>query len=312
MADLRSPAEAALPSPRSRSTLVGALELGGSKALCAVGTSRHTLAEVRVPTTTPAATLAAVEAFFEPYRGSLGALGIASFGPLELSPSAPNFGALLATPKPGWTDAPLLATLARSLRVPIRIDTDVNAAALAEQQRGAGQGADPCVYVTVGTGIGVGVSVGGKPLHGLLHPELGHLAAPPWCDFVGVCPFHGRCLEGVASASALWARTGQEPVQLADDDPVWALEARYLGALLASCVLAYAPERIVLGGGVCERSGLVERVRRELTGQLAGYVPRAALSDDGVTDYVRRPAHGTRAGLVGAFLLGEAALDDPC
>jgi len=296
---------------RGAGALIGALELGGSKALCAVGTSRHTLAEVRVPTSTPDATLAAVERFFQPYRGSLGALGIASFGPLELSPAAPNFGGLLATPKPGWANVPLLATLARALAVPIRIDTDVNAAALAEQRLGAGQGDDPCVYITVGTGIGVGAMVGGAPLHGLLHPELGHLAAPAWCDFAGVCPFHGRCLEGVASASALRARTGREPHQLSDDDPVWALEARYLGALLASCVLAYAPRRLVLGGGVCERAGLIERVRGELTRQLAGYVPRAELGAAGVTDYVRRPAHGTRAGLVGAFLLGEAALDDP-
>jgi fructokinase len=289
---------------------VGALELGGSKALCAVGTSLHTLAERRIPTTTPAETLAAIEAFFVPYRGQLGALGIASFGPLELSPEAADFGALLATPKPGWAHAPLRERLARTLAVPVAIDTDVNAAALAEHRLGSAQGDDPCLYITVGTGIGVGVVVRGAPLHGLLHPEFGHLAAPAWCDFRGVCPFHGRCIEGVASAHALAVRTGKEPASLSDDDPVWALEARYLAALLAACVLAYAPRRIVLGGGVCERAGLIERVRSELVAQLAGYLPRPALRSEGVADYVRRPQHGTRAGLVGAFLLGEAALHD--
>lgn len=290
--------------------LVGALELGGSKALCAVGRSGQTLAERRIPTTTPDETLAAVEAFFAPYQAELGALGIASFGPLELSPRSAEFGALLATPKPGWAHTPLCARLARALAVPVAIDTDVNAAALAEVRSGSGQGDDPCVYITVGTGIGVGVVVGGVPLHGLLHPEFGHLAAPAWCDFAGVCPFHGRCIEGVASAHALRVRTGKEPASLADDDPVWALEARYLAALLAGCVLSYAPRRIVLGGGVCERAGLIERVRSELVVQLAGYVPRHALTPEGVVDYVRRPHHGTRAGLVGAFLLGEAALHD--
>jgi fructokinase len=254
--------------------------------------------------------LSAIEAFFAPYQGQLGALGIASFGPLELSPTAADFGSLLATPKPGWAHAPLRERLARTLAVPVAIDTDVNAAALAEHRLGSGQGDDPCVYITVGTGIGVGVIIGGAPLHGLLHPEFGHLAAPAWCDFEGVCPFHGRCLEGVASAHALTVRTGKEPASLLDDDPVWALEARYLAALLAACVLAYAPRRIVLGGGVCERPGLIERVRRELVSQLQGYVPRHALSHEGVDDYVRRPHHGTRAGLVGAFLLGEAALHD--
>jgi fructokinase len=291
-------------------TLVGALELGGSKALCALGTSQHTLAEARVPTTTPDQTLAAIEAFFAPYRGQLGALGIASFGPLELSPGAPGFGAILATPKPGWAKTPLRARLASTLGVPVGIDTDVNAAALAEQRLGSARGDESCVYITVGTGVGVGVLLGGAPLHGLLHPELGHLAAPAWCDFAGVCPFHGRCIEGVASAHAISVRTGKPPASLADDDPLWALEARYLAALLAACVLAYAPRRIVLGGGVCERAGLVERVRAELVAQLAGYVPRAQLTAEGVGDYVRRPLHGTRAGLVGAFLLGEAALHD--
>ncbi len=288
-------------------TLTGAIELGGTKALCAVGSSARAVIETRIPTTTPAQTLAAIESFFAPYRHELVALGIASFGPLELTPG-PKLGTLLRTPKPGWEGTPLASRLSQYLSVPVRIDTDVNAAALAEQRLGAGRGANPCVYVTVGTGIGVGVSWNGALLHGLLHPELGHLPAPAWDDFKGVCPFHGRCLEGVASAPAIQARAGQAPDRIGAGDPLWDLEARYLAHLLATCVLAYAPQRIVLGGGVFERAGLLERVRPHLLKELAGYIPRSELSEAGVTDYVRRPHFGQRAGLIGAFLLGEDAV----
>lgn len=285
--------------------LVGAIELGGSKALCAVGSSARAVIETRIPTGTPAQTLAAIETFFAPYRSELVALGIASFGPLELNRASASYGSLLRTPKVGWEGTPLAARLSQALDVPVSIDTDVNAAALAEQRLGAGRGADPCVYITVGTGLGVGVNIGGAPLHGLMHPELGHLPAPAWDEFEGVCPFHGRCLEGVASAPALLARSGLPPDRIGVADPLWELEARYLAHLVAVCVLAYSPQRIVLGGGVFERAGLLERVRPHVLKELAGYLPRAELSEAGVTDYVRRPHFGQRAGLIGAFLLGE-------
>ena len=296
------------PDQRLARPLLGALELGGSKALCAVGSATEIVAELRVATTTPAETLAQVLAFFARYRSELAAVGIASFGPLELSASSPQFGSLLRTPKAGWSEVALASRLASALGVPVGIDTDVNAAALAEQQLGAGQGCDPCVYVTVGTGIGVGVSIAGQPLHGLLHPELGHLPAAAYCDFVGVCPFHGRCVEGVASAPAIAARTGQDPAALPDDHPVWELEARYLAQLLVACVLAYAPACIVLGGGVTARPGLRAQVAQQLVHDLAGYLPRVQLTPAGVTAYVRAPHFGQRAGLIGAFLLGEAAV----
>jgi fructokinase len=287
--------------------LYGAIELGGTKALCAVGTRASLVAETRIPTTLPEQTLAAVESFFAPYRAQLGAVGVASFGPLELDAGSATYGALLHTPKPGWSGVSLVARLATRLGVPVVIDTDVNAAALAEHRLGAGEGHDPCVYVTVGTGIGVGVCIDGRPLHGLLHPELGHLPAPPLCDFVGSCPFHGRCIEGVASAPALSMRTGLTPDALPDDHPVWMLEAQYLAHLLAACVLAYAPRRIILSGGVLARRGLLDGVRSALSAQLASYVPRSELSAAGVVDYVR-PAHfGQRAGLMGALLLAYEA-----
>jgi len=284
----------------------GALELGGSKALCAVFRGEHVVAERRVPTTCPDETLQAVITFFRD-QGALDAVGIASFGPLELDRESKNFGAMLRTPKPGWSDVPIAGAIADALRVPVEIDTDVNAAALAEQQRGAGEGADPLVYITVGTGVGVGVRMNGRPLHGLMHPELGHLRVPDFCDFPGSCPFHGRCVEGVASAPALAKRYGKAPAELGDDDAIWALEARYLAHLLATCVLAYAPRCIVLGGGVLERTGLRERVREQLVAQLAGYVPRSALTMEGVAGYVRAPRFEQRAGLIGASLLAAGA-----
>lgn len=289
--------------------LLGALELGGSKVLCAVGPSSAEISdEVRIPTTAPAQTLAQVEAFFRGHRAALAAVGVAAFGPLELDPKAAQYGALLATPKPGWSAVPLVGRLVRALGVPVAIDTDVNAAALAEQQLGAARGAPSCVYITVGTGIGVGVVQGGQPLHGLLHPELGHLFAPALCSFEGCCPFHGRCLEGVASARAIAERTGSPPETLADDHPVWELEARYLAHLVSACVLAHAPHAVVLGGGVLARRGLRERVREQLVELNAGYIPRRELTRDGVGTYLRAPNFAQRAGLIGAFLLAAQQL----
>lgn len=293
----------ASPAER-RPALLGAVELGGSKVLCAVAEGDIIVAETRVPTSTPELTQAAVTAFFAPYRGALLALGVASFGPLELR-AGERFGALLTTPKPGWSGTPLRAALERELGVRVAIDTDVNAAALAEQRLGAGRGADPCVYVTVGTGIGVGIQLRGGPLHGLLHPELGHLPAPPLCDSPGVCVFHGRCIEGVASAPALRARAGEALEVLADDHPLWQLEARYLAHLLVAVVLAYAPARIVLGGGVLQRRGLLERIREQLGPLLAGYIPRAELTPSGLERYLVPAQLEPRAGLIGALLLAQ-------
>jgi fructokinase len=287
-------------------SLFGAIELGGSKVLCAVGSSHEALEdELRIETRDPESTLRDVEQFFARHASKLAGLGIASFGPLELDPSRPRWGSMLATPKPGWSGAPLATRLMERFGVPVSIDTDVNAAALAEQRHGAARGMDPCAYITVGTGIGVGVVIDGRPLHGLLHPELGHAPALAACGFEGVCPFHGRCIEGVASAPALQKRSGRPPSALDDDDPVWALEAVYLAQLVMLCVLAYSPRRVVLGGGVLARTGLLSAVRSEVTRAMAGYVPRSELDDNGMESYLVAPEFGTRAGLVGAFLLAQ-------
>jgi fructokinase len=198
----------------------------------------------------------------------------------------------------------MVGPLRRALGVSVAIDTDVNAAALAEWRWGAGVGADPVVYVTVGSGIGGGALVDGRPLHGLVHPEMGHMRIPrvPGDDFAGACPFHGDCLEGLASAPALRARRGLPPEALAVDDPVWALEARYLGLGLANIVTVLSPRRIVLGGGVLKHPTLLARVRVEVQAALAGYV-RAAAVTERIEELIVAPALGERAGVLGALAL---------
>ena len=288
---------------------VGAIEAGGTKVVCAVrDAAGRERARASVRTTTPEATVAEVVRFFGPH--ALRAVGLASFGPLELDPRAGDgYGALLATPKPGWTGFALRASLERALGAPVRVDTDVNAAALAEQALGAGRGSDPFVYVTVGTGVGGGAIVRGVALHGLVHPEMGHVPMPRLAladgapdPFEGACPFHGRCLEGLVSGPAVARRTGTHAHDLRDDDPVWDLVARYLGLGLATITLVLSPERIVIGGGVMRRAGLLARVRRALVGALAGYVPRDVIATD---EFLVAPALGADAGLEGAFLLAS-------
>jgi fructokinase len=290
--------------------LLGAIEGGGSKFLCAVGRGPDELeAELRVPTSDPAATLARVAEFFAPHRARLAAVGLCSFGPLDLDVRSPAYGALLATPKPGWAHAPLRTSLAQALGTPVAIETDVNGAALAEREWGSARGLDSVAYVTVGTGVGVGVVLDGRAVHGILHPELGHIRVPraPGDTFSGVCPAHADCVEGMASAAAIRARAGREPHLLADDDPLWDHVAHALVGLLHTIVLAYAPQRIVLGGGVLERTILGPRLRQGLVHSLAGYVPRAELSPEGVRNYLVAPHFGERAGLAGAFLLAQRA-----
>ncbi len=291
-------------------TLYGAIEGGGTKFLCAVGSGPDDIqAETRIATTDPVQTLAQATAFFAPYGSKLRAVGVCCFGALELRPQAgERYGALLETPKLGWSHFPLRAELARVLRVPIFIDTDVNGAALAEQRWGAGRDADPLIYVTVGTGVGVGAVIHGRPLHGLMHPELGHMRVgrAQGDSFAGICPFHHDCIEGMASAPALRARSGRDPDGLDDADPIWNLEVHYLAALVHTIVLAYSPERVVLGGGVLRRAILWPKLRDAVRTSLAGYVPRPQLQVSGIADFIVPSRLSGRAGLHGGFALAMA------
>jgi fructokinase len=255
-----------------------------------------------VPTTTPAETLGRALDFFRGHRERPAAVGIACFGPIDLDGRSPTFGRITTTPKPGWARADVVGVFS-ALSVPVAFDTDVNGAALGEHRWGVGRGVDPFVYVTVGTGIGGGAIVGGRPLHGLVHPEMGHLLIPrdPADAFAGACPYHGGCLEGLASGVALRARWGAPPETLPAEHEAWRLEARYLALGVAAITAVLSPPRIALGGGVMRAPGMLARVRCEIVEALAGYVAAPEL----VT-----PALGERAGVLGAVALAQRALSE--
>jgi fructokinase len=289
-------------------TAYGGIEAGGSKWKCAVGTGPSDLrASETVPTTTPEETIGRVVEFFE-REGPVDAIGIGSFGPIEGRASSPTWGHITTTPKPGWAHTDVGQEVRRRLSVPVAFDTDVNAAALAEHRWGAARGLDTFCYITVGTGIGGGAMVGGKLLHGLVHPEFGHLRIPHDRDadsFSGVCPFHGDCWEGLASGRAVEARWRRPAAELVDPS-VWELEAHYLGLGLVCVICVLSPERIILGGGVMARPGLLSLVQRAVTGLMNGYLDEAAMSE-GIANYITLPALGSKAGMFGAIALAETA-----
>jgi fructokinase len=281
-------------------TVYGGIESGGSKWECAVGTGPSDLrASATIPTTTPDETIGRVVDFFL-REGPVDALGIGSFGPIDAHAGSPTWGYVTTTPKPGWSNTDVAQELGRRLDVAVAFDTDVNAAALGEYLWGAGRDLHSLWYVTVGSGIGGGAVVDGKVLHGLSHPEFGHLRIPHDREsdpFSGSCPFHGDCLEGLASGTALEARWGV-PADELDDDHVWALEARYLALGLVAVVAVLSPERIIVGGGVGGRSGLLSLVHHELTALMNGY-----LGFELPEDYITLPALGARSGVLGAIAL---------
>lgn len=291
-------------------TLYGAIEAGGTKVLCAVGTGPADVrAQVRFPTTTPEETLQKCVAFFRA-QPKLAALGIGCFGPLELRPGARRYGHITTTPKVGWANADIVGPLRAALSIPVGFDTDVNAAVLGEARWGAARGLNTAVYVTIGTGIGGGALLAGQLAHGLVHPEMGHLLVPREPEdaaFEGCCPFHGgRCWEGMASGPALERRWGQRGETLPPDHPAWDLEARYIASALTSLVLVLSPERIVLGGGVMQGGALFPVIRQHLTRSLGGYVEADVLLT-GMDQYVVPPLLGAQAGIVGALALAELA-----
>jgi fructokinase len=285
----------------------GGIETGGSKWECAVGTGPDDLrATETVPTTTPAETIARAVAFFE-RAGPVDAIGIGSFGPVDQKISSSSWGHITTTPKPGWANTDVGPEVHRRLSVPVAFDTDVNAAALGEQRWGAAQGLDTFCYVTIGTGIGGGGMAGGNLLHGLLHPEFGHLRIPHDTDvdpFPGSCPYHGDCWEGLASGTAIQARWGRPAEELAGRDDVWKLEARYVALGLVCVIFVLSPQRIVVGGGVGTAAGLLPRVRTEVVSLLNGYLD-AELLGDGIADYIVTPALGRRSGVLGAIALAS-------
>lgn len=286
--------------------MYGGIEAGGTKFVCALGTSPDDVrASVQFPTTRPDETLRRVVAFFERQPEPPEALGIGSFGPVDLDPPSATYGHITNTPKPHWQGTDLAGSLGRALGVPVAFETDVNAAALGERRWGAAQDVRSFVYLTVGTGIGGGVMIEDRLVHGLVHPELGHVRVPRAAgdDFAGACPFHGDCLEGLASGPALEARWGQPAADLPDDHPAWDLEAHYLAAALTGYVCTLSPERLILGGGVMQRQHLFPAIRKHLRVLLGDYLDAPPLRQ--MDTYVVPPGLGARAGVLGALALAR-------
>ena len=287
------------------------IELGGTKCVVVLGSGERIVERIQLPTTTPDATLGQAIDVLRGWQDAapLDGIGIASFGPIRVDPQAADYGQILATPKPGWAGADVLGAVRSAFACPVGVDTDVNAAALAEQAHGAAQGCDTVVYLTIGTGLGGGVVVGGQPVHGQMHPEIGHLRLRRAVGdgFKGACPFHGDCIEGLIAGPALHARLPRPPGELPPQDPAWDAVAHDLAQLLASLMLSLSPQRIVVGGGVTNRQPhLLPRARALVPELLAGYLgPLAAAAMEAL---VCPPALGDDAGPTGALVLASRAL----
>lgn len=287
----------------------GALEAGGTKMVLARFTEVGEMTDrVSIPTETPGETMPRMIEYFKAHP--VDALGIACFGPVSLNPNSENYGSITTTPKTAWRDYPIMTAFRDALGIPVMIDTDVNAAALAEGLLGAGKGKSVVLYVTVGTGIGGGILIDQKPLHGLMHPEFGHILLTPSADDPapdGFCPYHKHCLEGLASGPALLKRWGVMGQCLSPDHPAWKLEAHYLAQMCHNALTAFSPEVIILGGGVMGNKALFPAIRRETAGLLNNYIGVPAVTD-GLESVIVPPALEPDSGIIGAYLLAKQAM----
>ncbi len=292
--------------------IYGGVEAGGTKFSCIIGSDPdHILNESTIRTTTPEETLPQVIEFFAKATEPISAIGIGSFGPIDLNQTSKSFGYITNTPKPGWKNTDIVGTISRALKIPIVFDTDTNAACLGEVKWGNAQALDHVLYVTIGTGIGGGYIIKGKPLHGLLHPEMGHMRIPhDWTQdpFSGICPFHGDCLEGLASGPAIYKRWGAPGEAIPVDHQAWALEAQYIATGLVNLLCALSPQRIILGGGVMKRAELFDEIRVKMKELSNRYFDHKQLQDD-ITEYVVPPKLGRQVGVLGALALAKDAFD---
>ncbi|MGC9947564.1 MAG: ROK family protein [Bryobacteraceae bacterium] len=290
--------------------IYGGMECGGTKFVCATGgESGKLLARTEFPATMPAETIARALDFFRAQPHALQAIGIGSFGPVDLDRASPKFGYITSTPKAGWSDTDLAGAVHRATGLPVGFDTDVNAAALGEHRWGAAQGLDTFLYLTIGTGVGGGGMANGGLLHGLVHPEMGHIRVPRDprdADFPGNCKFHHDCLEGLVAGPALAARWGQPGETLPPEHPAWDLEAQYIALGLATWICTLSPQRIILGGGVMRQAHLFPRIRAKVLELLNGYIQSPAILER-IEEYVVPPALGGDAGVLGAIALAAMA-----
>lgn len=293
-------------------SLFGGIEAGGTKFVCSVGTGPDDLRdEIRFPTTTPGETIGrAIDYFDEQARHEpLSAIGIATFGPADPDSDSSTFGNITSTPKPQWAQTDLVGPIRDALAVPIGFDTDVNGAALGEFRWGAAQELDNFIYLTVGTGLGGGGIMNGRMMHGLIHPEMGHIRLPrhPDDSFAGGCPFHDDCLEGLASGPAIEKRWGKPAETLAPNHPAWEMEAHYLALGLVNFICTLSPQRIILGGGVMQQKELFPLIRQKVLKFLNGYIQSPDILDR-IDEYIVPPGLGNKSGVLGAIALAQQAL----
>ena len=292
-----------------KAKVFGGIETGGTKFVCAVGTGPEDLTTTQFATTIPDESIGKAIDFFK-CKGrlkQLAAIGIASFGPLDLDKDSSTYGHITTTPKDSWSNTDIAGKIGSQLSVPTAIDTDVNGAALGEQVWGAAKGLDTFIYLTIGTGVGGGGMVNGGLMHGLLHPEMGHMRVPhDWQKdpYRGCCPFHGDCLEGLASGGAIELRWGQSPEKLPLDHPAWDLEAWYLALAVYNLICIMSPQRTIIGGGVMKNACVMPAVRRRVVHLLNGYIRSQAITKD-IDGYVVSPALGDLAGVIGALELAK-------
>ena len=288
----------------------GAIEAGGTKFVCAAGDETGQILEkIVIPTTTPEETFSKVFEFFNHHE--IAALGIGSFGPIDINPESRTYGFITSTPKPGWNRVDFVGSMKQELHIPVGFDTDVNAAALGEVLWGAAKGLDSCLYMTVGTGIGVGAIVAGKTLKGFTHPEMGHfLVRKSHADiFQGICPYHGDCLEGLASGPAIEARWGKKGQELTANEKVWELEADYLAQAIMAYTLILSPHRIVVGGGVMKQTQLFPLIREKVAEKLNGYIQHPIILEK-TEEWIVPPGLGDEAGVKGALALAKRAYQE--
>lgn len=282
---------------------LGAIEAGGTKFVCALGNSKGEIIEkLSIPTTTPKETLGKVIEFFKPY--TLESVGLGCFGPINLDRKSSTFGFITSTPKLLWNDINIVQDLKNGLRVPIIFDTDVNAAAIGEATWGAAKGLDSCIYMTVGTGIGVGAIVEGNLLHGLSHPEMGHIFVRRQINdpFKGCCPYHNDCLEGLASGPAIEQRWGKKGQELVGKQEVWELEAYYIAQALVNYILILSPKKLIIGGGVMKQSNLLPLIYKNVEEMLNGYIQHMDILES-IDSYIVSPELGDEAGIKGGLAL---------
>ncbi len=294
--------------------LFAGIEAGGTKWVCMIAAHPEDIrASARFPTTLPEETIGAAIAFIKRQiqPGELKGLGIGSFGPLDLDPESPTYGFLTTTPKPGWSNSDLISPFRVAFDLPTGFDTDVNAAALGEARWGAAQGLTDFVYMTIGTGIGGAGMVNGSLIHGLVHTEIGHVRIPHDKErdpFPGVCPYHGDCLEGLATGLAIEARWGKKGEKLPPEHPAWQLEAHYLALGVANLIFTLSPQRIILGGGVMEQEHLFPLIRKSVLDILSNYISAKEILEN-IEQYIVPPGLGSQAGVLGAIALGQRAAE---